>query len=140
MTTSSSLGNMNMIQPQSIIVAASDETTAITVGTAKTTWRMPYPFQILAVKASLTTAGGTSGTTTIDINDDGTSILSTKITIDQGELTSETAATPPVLATTGYTILPDSSITIDVDAISGGGSETGLKVELIGYPLGARIS
>jgi len=140
MTTSSSLGNMNMIQPQSIIVAASDETTAITTGTAKTTFRTPYPLQILGVKASLTTAGGTSGTTTIDINDDGTSILSTKITIDQGELTSETAATPPVLATTGYTILPDSSITIDVDAISGGGSETGLKIEIICYPLGARLS
>ena len=72
MATSSSLGNMNMIQPQSIIVAASDESTAITVGTAKTTFRTPYPLQILAVKASLTTAGGTSGTTTIDINDDGT--------------------------------------------------------------------
>jgi len=140
MTTSSSLGNMNMIQPQSIIVAASDEGTAITTGTAKTTWRMPYPFQILAVKASLTTAGGSSGTTTIDINDDTVSILSTKLTIDQGELTSVTAATPYVLATTGYTILPDSSITVDVDAISGGGSETGLKIEIICYPLGARLS
>jgi len=140
MTTMASLGNMNMIQPQSIIVAASDESTPITVGVAKTTFRTPYPLQILGVKASLTTAGGTSGTTTIDINDDGTSILSTKITIDQGELTSETAATPPVLATTGYTILPDSSITVDVDAISGGGSETGLKIEIICYPLGARLS
>jgi len=140
MATMASLGNLNMIQPQSIIVAASDETTAITTGTAKTTWRMPYPFQVLGVKASLTTAGGTSGTTTIDINDDGTSILSTKITIDYGELTSETAATPPVIATTGYTILPDSSMTIDVDAVSGGGTEAGLKVEIIGYPLGARLS
>ncbi len=129
-----------MIQPQSIIYACSDETTAITTGTAKTTWRMPYPFQVLGVKASLTTAGSTSGTTTIDINDDGTSILSTKITIDQGELTSESAATPPVLATTGYTILPDSSMTTDVDAVSGGETETGLKVEIIGYPLGARLS
>ena len=140
MPTSSSLGNMNMIQPQSIIVAASDETTAITTGTAKTTFRTPYPLQILAVKASLTTAGGTSGTTTIDINDDGTSILSTKLTIDQGELTSVTSAVPYVLATTGYTILPDSSMTTDVDAVSGGGTEAGLKVEIIGYPLGARIS
>ncbi len=135
-----SLGNMNMIQPQSIIVAASTETDPITTGTAKTTWRMPYPFQILSVKASLTTAGSTSGTTTIDVNDDGTSIFSTLLTIDQGELTSVTAATSYVLATTGYTILPDSSMTIDVDAVSGGGTETGLKVELIGYPLGARIS
>ena len=140
MATMASLGNMNMIQPQSIIVAASDESTAITVGTAKPTFRTPYPLQILAVKASLTTAGGTSGTTTIDVNDDGTSIFSTLLTIDHSELTSVTAATSYVLATTGYTILPDSSMTIDVDAVSGGGTETGLKVELIGYPLGARIS
>ena len=117
MTTMSSLGNMNMIQPQSIIYACSDETTAITVGTNKTTWRMPYPFQVLAVKASLT-----------------------KLTITQGQLTSVTAAIPPVIAATGYTILPDSSMTTDVDAISGGGTEAGLKVEIIGFPLGARIS
>ena len=50
------------------------------------------------------------------------------------------AATPPVIAATGYTILPDSSMTTDVDAISGGGTEAGLKVEIIGFPLGARIS
>lgn len=140
MTTSSSLGNLNMIQPQSIIVAASDEVTAIAVATALTTFRTPYPFQVLAVKASLTGAGTGTGTTTIDINDDGTSILSTKITILATELTSTTATIPPVIASTGYTILPDSSITIDLDAIISGADSTGLKVEIIGYPLGARIS
>jgi hypothetical protein len=101
---------------------------------------MPYPFQVLAVKASLTGAGTGTGTTTIDINDDTVSILSTKITIDATELTSITSAIPPVIATTGYTILPDSSMTTDIDAIISGADSTGLKVEIIGYPLGARLS
>ena len=140
MATMASLGNMNMIQPQSIIYACSDETTAITTGAAKTTWRMPYPFQVLHVKASLTGAGTGTGTTTIDINDDTVSILSTKLTIDATELTSTTAATPPVIAATGYTILPDSSMTTDIDAIISGADSTGLKVEIIGFPLGDRIS
>jgi len=118
-------------QRQTIAIAASDETTALTVGTGKATFRMPYAFTVQEVRASLTTAGGTSGTTTIDINESGTTILSTKLTIDQGEKTSETAATPPVISDTS--LADDAEITIDIDAISGGATEAGLKVYLIGY-------
>ena len=116
---------------QSFIVAASDETTALTTGTAKATFRMPYAFTLTAVRASLTTAGSTSGVTTIDINEGGSTILSTKITIDQGELTSTTAATAPVISDTA--LADDAQITIDIDGLSGGASEKGLKVTLIGY-------
>ena len=124
--------------PESFIVAASDETTALTVGTGKATFRMPYAFTLTAVRASLTTAGTTSGLTTIDINEDTTaggvtpvSILSTKITIDLTEKTSVTAAAQPVIS--DASLANDAQITIDVDAISGGGTEAGLKVTLIGY-------
>lgn len=116
---------------QSFIIAASDETTALTTGTAKATFRMPYAFTLTAVRASLTTAGSTSGVTTIDINEGGSTILSTKITIDQGELTSTTAATAPVISDTA--LADDAQITIDIDGLSGGASEKGLKVTLIGY-------
>lgn len=116
---------------QSFIIAASDETTALTTGTAKATFRMPYAFTLTAVRASLTTAGSTSGVTTIDINEGASSILSTKITIDQGELTSTTAATAPVIS--DASLADDAQITIDIDGLSGGASETGLKVTLIGY-------
>jgi|TARA_R100000084_G_scaffold80362_1_gene36946 hypothetical protein len=116
---------------QSFIIAASDETTALTTGTAKATFRMPYAFTLTAVRASLTTAGSTSGVTTIDINEGASSILSTKITIDQGELTSTTAATAPVIS--DASLADDAKITIDIDGLSGGASETGLKVTLIGY-------
>ena len=63
---------------ESFIVAASDETTAITAATDLATFRMPYAFTLTAVRASLTTAGTTSGVTTIDIHESGTTILSTK--------------------------------------------------------------
>ena len=41
----------NLTNVQSIIVAASDETTALTTGTAKVTFRMPYAFTLTSVRA-----------------------------------------------------------------------------------------
>jgi len=111
-------------------VACSDESTALTTGTAKVTFRMPYAMTLADVRASLTGAGSTSGTTTIDINESGTTILSTKLTIDQGEKTSETAATAAVISDSA--LADDAEITIDIDAVTGGADETGLKVWLIG--------
>jgi len=116
--------------PESFIIACSDETTALTTGT-KATFRMPYAFTVTAVRASLTTAGSTSGVTTVDINESGSSILSVLLTIDQGELTSTTAATPPVIS--DASLADDAQMTIDIDGLSGGATEAGLKVTIIGY-------
>jgi len=117
--------------PAELIIAASDETTALTTGTAKLTFRMPYAMTLTSVRASLTGAGSTSGTTTIDINEGGVSILSTEITIDYGQKTSTTASTPAVISDSA--LADDAEITIDIDAVTGGADETGLKVILIGY-------
>lgn len=100
----------------------SDQDIVITTGTAKKTWRLPA-CTVLAVRASLTTASS-SGIPTIDINESGTSILSTKLTIDANETTSKTAATPAVIS--DPTIADDAQMTIDVD-VSGTGA-VGLKV------------
>lgn len=116
---------------QSVIVAASDETTVLTAGTGKMTFRMPYAFELLEVRASLTTAGTGAALVTVDINESGTSILSTKITIDASEKTSETAATPPVISDTS--LADDSEITIDIDQVDTDNVAAGLKVYLIGY-------
>lgn len=115
--------------PKVVQVAASDETTALTTGTAKITFRMPYAMTVTAVRASLTTAQTSGSILTVDINDGGTTILSTKLTIDNGERTSVTAATPPVISDT--TLTDDAEITIDIDQI-GDGTAKGLKVTLIG--------
>lgn len=127
--TAADAGHVHQRQLESIIVAAGDETTAITTGAAKVTFRMPYAFTLTAVRASLTTAQASGSIFTVDINENGTSVLSTKLTIDNGETTSVTAATPPVISDTA--LADDSVITVDVDQI-GNGTAAGLKVTLIG--------
>jgi hypothetical protein len=112
---------------ESIIIALSDEVTPITVGNAKVTMRMPYAFTLTSVKASLSTASS-SGIPTVDINESGTTILSTKLTIDAGEKTSTTAAVPVVISDSS--LADDSEITFDID-VAGTGA-TGLKVTFIG--------
>ncbi|HEY9663100.1 MAG TPA: hypothetical protein V6C65_32040, partial [Allocoleopsis sp.] len=112
---------------QSLIVAIGDETTPITVGNNKVSFRMPYGLNLTAVRASLTGASS-SGIPTVDINQAGVSILSTKLTIDSGEKTSVTAAVPAVISNSSLT--DDAEITIDID-VAGTGA-TGLKVTLIG--------
>lgn len=115
--------------PFELVVACSDETTALTVGAAKITFRMPRAVTLTAVRASLVTAQ-TSGTIfTVDINEAGASILSTKLTIDNTEKTSTTAATAPVISDAA--LADDAEITIDIDQI-GDSTAKGLKVTLIG--------
>jgi hypothetical protein len=115
--------------PTEIQLAASDETTALTAGTAKVTFRMPYAMTVTAVRASLTTAQASGSIFTVDINEAGTSILSTKLTIDNTEKTSTTAATAAVISDSA--LADDAEITIDIDQI-GDGTATGLKITIIG--------
>jgi hypothetical protein len=110
----------------SIPIACSDETTALTTGAGKVTFRMPYALTLTKIKASLTTAS-TSGLVTVDVNKNGVSLFSTLLTIDVNEKTSATAATPAVLSTT--VLVDDDEITIDID-VAGTGAK-GLKVYLI---------
>ena len=115
--------------PCEFIVACSDETTAITAGTAKVTFRAPYAFTLTAVRASVTTAP-TGATIIIDINEGGTTVLSTKISIDTTEKTSTTAATPAVISDSA--IADDAEITIDFDQVGSTIAGAGVKVYLIG--------
>jgi hypothetical protein len=107
-------------------VALSDETTAITTGVGKITFRAPFAMTLYQIpRASLSTASS-SGNPAIDINKNGTTIFSTTLTIDSGEKTSTTAATAAVLSTT--TFADDDEITMDID--TAGTGATGLKVTL----------
>ena len=117
------------VQTQSFVLACSDETTLLTTGT-KLTFRMPYAFTVSAVRASLTTVATGGTLVTVDINEGGTTILSTKITIDASESTSTTAATAPVISDTA--LADDAQITIDIDAIGNTTTGKGLKVYIIG--------
>jgi hypothetical protein len=118
--------NVTMVARTNVLVIApGDETTAITTGNAKMTFRAPHSMTIVGVRASLSTASS-SGIPTFDINEAGTTILSTKLTIDASELTSTTAATAAVISDTA--IADDAEITVDFD-VAGTGSK-GPKIEI----------
>jgi hypothetical protein len=122
------LGSSPIVVAREIQLACSDETTALTSGTAKVTFRAPRAMVITGVRASLTTAQTSGSIFTVDINDSGTSILSTKLTIDNTEKTSTTAAIPPVISDTA--IADDAEITIDIDQV-GDGTAKGLKITIL---------
>lgn len=124
-------GGGGVAPTQCIPIACSDETSALAAGTAKVTFRMPYAFTVSSVRASLTIAQTSGSIFTVDINENGASILSTKLTIDNSEKTSVTAATPAVISDNA--LADDSEITVDIDQI-GDGTAKGLKVYLIGVP------
>lgn len=111
-----------------ITIACSDETTALTTGTAKATFRIPFAGTLTGVRASLTTAQGSGSIFTVDVNKNGTTVLSTKLTIDNTEKTSTTAATAPVISVSS--IADDDEFSIDIDQVGTSGA-TGLKVTLI---------
>lgn len=113
-----------------LIVAVGDETTAITAGTSKVTFRMPYAFKLETVKGSLSTAQTSGGQVIVDLNEAGASILSTKVLFDNGSKTSVGSSPQPVISDAD--LADDAEMTIDVDNV-GDGTAKGLKLTLIGY-------
>lgn len=115
--------------PVELGIAISDEATALTTGTAKITFRMPYAMTLTSVRSNVNTAP-TGSTLIVDIKQGGTTILSTLLSIDASEKTSTTAASPAVISTSALT--DDAEITIDITQIGSTIAGKGLKIWLIG--------
>tara|TARA_R110000764_G_scaffold148519_1_gene236378 strand:- start:325 stop:897 length:573 start_codon:yes stop_codon:yes gene_type:complete len=119
---------------QSFIVAASDESTALTTGTAKISFRMPYAFTLTAgaggIRASCNQAP-TGAILTVDVNEAGTTIMNNvnKLQIAIGSTTS-VGGVAPVL--TDVDLADNALMTVDIDQIGSTNAGTGLKVTLIG--------
>ena len=125
----------HVTQTRALEVACGDETTPITVADNLIKFRMPFAMTLNTgedgVRGSLSIAGGTSGTTTVDITMNGASIFTTNLlTIDDGDTTSVGATTEPNVTTTALT--DNAEIIVNCDVITGGGTEAGLKIQLIG--------
>ena len=88
---------------------------------------MPYAGTLLAVRASVNTAP-TDANIEVDINEAGSTILSTKLSIDASEKTSTTAAVPAVISDSA--LADDAEITIDIDQVGSTVAGKGLKVYL----------
>jgi hypothetical protein len=114
---------------EQIVIAVSDETTDLETGAAKVTFRMPFAMTLTEVRASVNNAP-TGSAIQIDINDSGTTIFSTELTIDATTETSESAGTPAVISDSA--LADDAEITIDIVAVGSTNAGKGLKVTLIG--------
>lgn len=116
--------------PVEFCIVASDETTALTAAAGKVTFRAPYAFTVTALRCSVNTAP-TGATILVDVNESGTTIISTKLMIDATEKTSTTATTPYVISDSA--IADDAEISIDIDQIGSTIAGAGLKVWILGY-------
>ena len=115
--------------PAEIGTAVSDETTALTTGAAKVTFRMPYGMTLTSVRLSANTAP-TGAALIVNIKQGGTTIFSTKPQIDISATTSVGSSVTPVISTSALT--DNSVITIDIDQIGSTVAGAGLKVWLLG--------
>lgn len=110
-----------------VLLACSNETSNLQTKQSAVKFQMPYSGTLLAVRATVNTAP-TGSALVADINKNGSSILSTKLTIDAGEITSTGSVSPAVISDD---ILPDGSeISVDIDQIGSTEAGTGLKVIL----------
>lgn len=116
--------------PVELCIALSDETTALTTGAGKAYLHLPFAMTVTSVFAEVNTVSS-SGLVTVDINEGagaGTTILSTKLSIDASEESSDTAATPAVIS--DASLAQYARLSFDIDAAGTGAK--GLKVWLIG--------
>ena len=114
--------------PQDVIVIpVGDESTALTTGTNRVRFRMPFAATLLAVRANVNTAP-TGSTLIVDVNEAGASVLGTKLSIDATEFSSTTAASAATI--TDSSLADDAEISIDIDQIGSTVAGAGLKVSL----------
>ncbi len=125
----------NTQQFYTFTISLSDELTSL--DTASTS--VPFStvgaedaFVVTSVKARVRTT--VSGSDLIcDIHKAGVSILSTRITIDQDEKSSDTSAIPPVIISASSDIAKDDLLEFFLDQRDGLNTGTGLKITMSGY-------
>ena len=129
---------LSMVAPAAktefIAIALGDESTVLAAASTTVpvvTYHMPYGFTLTNVKVGLTAAGTGAALATFDVHEAGTTVLSTKVTVDASEKTSATAATQPVISDSA--LAADSLIEIFVDLVDTDNVAAGAKVYLIGY-------
>ncbi len=114
--------------PAELIIACSDETTDLTTGTTKVTFRMPYGMTLEDLRASVTTAP-VGADIQVTVNQGGSAVASV-IIIEAGATTSTSATTQPTISNSN--LIDDAQITVDISQIGSTTAGAGLKVTLIG--------
>lgn len=115
-----------------LILAASDETADLTVADGKVIFRAPFAFTISSVSASVS-AAPVGSAIVVDLAKNGTSVLSTLLTIDANEKTSLSASSPAVLSSAQASVAADDELSINVDQVGSSTAGSGLKITIRGY-------
>lgn len=110
------------------IIALSHEDGVISGQTGVITVPIPRDIRVQGVSAYLNDPS-TSGNVVMDLNLDGASVLSTKLTINQGEHSSEAAGTTPYVLTEDDW---DKGRVLSVDFDTAGSNAAGAKLTIIG--------
>lgn len=114
---------------QALQFSCSDRLTPLVAGTNVMSWPVPFNLTVSEVQAYVTVTNGSGNKVTVDINKNGTTILSTKLTIDNSEQNSVTAAIPAVISTAAFS--KGDEISIDIDDAGGAGTASGLVVTML---------
>jgi hypothetical protein len=120
--------------PVEYVIACSDETTNLTAGDGKVIFRAPVAFRLTDVAASVSVAP-TGSDILVDVRNGANSALTTQLSIDAGEKTSFTAATPVVINSSFADVAQDTEIRIDLKQRGSLVAGVGLKVVLRGARL-----
>ena len=122
----------NVAPTLSFIVSLTGEAGDATVADDLAQIRMPFAFELTAVRAFCNTAP-TGANLQFDIEEAGSTIFSTKLEIDATQTTSSTATTQPVISDS--TLALDAIISFNCDQIGSTVAGAGIKIMLIGYEI-----
>lgn len=106
-------------QLETFVIPLGDKTSAITTGTPTQDFLVPYAMTLTEVGSYLSTVQASGSAYTQDVKANGTSIMATKITVDNGERSSLTAATPPAIS--APSLNKGDLLTFPIDAAGTGG-------------------
>lgn len=117
-----------------IVIPISDMVTNLTTGVSKAYFRIPFDMTLTDVIVSVYAKQTVGSALTFDVNQGNTpgtltSILSTKVTIDNDAYTSLSASTQPVISNSSLVF--NNMITFDIDQVGTPGAK-GAVVTLIG--------
>jgi hypothetical protein len=121
---------------QPIIVFLGNQEDNIAVGNNIYSFRIPTDFVVDSLRGFVRTAP-IGNFVLVDMNVNGSSILSTKLRIDASEDTSVTASEQPVFTSTFITA--NSKISFDIDQVGSSAPGTGLGITLYGYQPNVRL-
>jgi hypothetical protein len=120
----------NVKTTESFEIAASDESTALTVGTAKVTWWVPYNFtmtEVFIANGTVSSSGAVQG----DMKQNGTTVFSTKPSVGAAQNTSLTGSGSVIAVLSITALTKGDKMTCDVSTAGTGAA--GLKFIVVGH-------